>query len=306
MMKILAATLTTGTRNKTFIQCLESLMKQNLPDQTELSIVVVENNLASDKSVQSIIKKLRKRSPVHIYHELECKQGIPYARNRALKLAGELGFSHLAFIDDDAFAEQDWIAQLACTVRRYKCQAVTGPQKAIFPDDTSPMFRNAPVYHERKISNGQKVSWGATNNILMDVSFLHQKGLQFNTQLIHGGEDKELFLRVTQSGASIYWCQKAVVSEYISGERLKPQWAVRRTFRMGATGLMIERCNKSRKKAVFTCLFKGSAYLTRGLLTLPLYGLASSKSPLESLCDLSHGYGFYYGLFSGGTVRSYT
>ncbi|WP_062263157.1 glycosyltransferase [Endozoicomonas arenosclerae] len=305
-MKVLAATLTTGTRNETFIKCIESLINQKLPERIELSIVVVENNQEPDKAVQSIINKLRKRSSLNIYHELECQRGIPHARNRALKLANELGFSHLAFIDDDAFAEQDWIAQLAHTVRKHKCQAVTGPQKAIFPEDTSSLFRNAPVYHERKINDGQRVSWGATNNILMDVDFLSQKSLQFNSKLINGGEDKELLLRATHSGASVYWCQKAIVREYIAEDRLKCQWAIRRTFRMGATGLMIERSNKSGTKAVLTCLFKGSAYLARGLLTLPLYGFFSSKSLLESLCDLSHGYGFYYGLLSGGTVRSYT
>ncbi|WP_257254458.1 glycosyltransferase family A protein [Endozoicomonas sp. SESOKO3] len=306
MMKILAATLTTGTRNKTFIECMESLINQKLPDEAQLSIVVVENNLKPDKTVQSIIKKLRKRSPLNIYHILECKRGIPHARNRALKLADELNFDYLTFIDDDAFAEQDWIAQLAQAVRKHKCQVVTGPQRAIFPDGTSSLFRNAPVYHERKINDGQRVSWGATNNILMDVNFLSQEGLMFNNELINGGEDKELLLRATHSGASIYWCQQAIVSEYIADDRLNCQWALRRAFRMGATGLMIERSNKSVTKAVLTCLFKGSAYLTRGVLTLPLYGLISNKSPLESLCDLSHGYGFYYGLLSGGTVRSYT
>ena len=303
MKRILVATLTTGTRNDTFKECLDSLQLLSNIVGYEIDLLVVENNPKCDMQVEKIIESYQD-SPKKVLHILETTPGIPHARNAALKHAKSEGYTYLAFIDDDAFSSPEWIKKLVAM--NTNSQVASGPQIAIFPEKTSLFYRNATVYHERTISDGSTIKWAATNNILIDINFMIANDLSFNENLINGGEDKELFLRVNQLGGKLIWCEDAIVSEYIAENRLSISWAMRRTFRIGATGYMIESAIRSPFKNYLTCIIKGSIYLAKGAILSPYHLISSKSSLLNSLCDLSHGIGFFYGLFSKGRVSKYT
>ncbi|WP_076923863.1 glycosyltransferase family 2 protein [Pseudoalteromonas sp. EB27] len=303
MNKIIVSTLTTGSRNETFNHCLASLQELANISDYQIDILVVENNKVADKSVLGIIENYS-NGKKHVKHLLEPLQGIPHARNAALNFAKKEGYTYLAFIDDDAFASKCWIENLVKTIETNN--VASGPQLAIFPESTGTFYRNAAVYHERTIADGDGVKWAATNNILIDISFMEANDLSFNPELINGGEDKELFLRVNKSGGNLIWSKEAVVSEYVAQSRLSVKWAMRRTFRIGATGFMIESSVKTPFMTYLSCIFKGWVYLTKGVLLLPYHAISPKSSTLNSLCDLSHGVGFFYGLFSRGRVSKYT
>lgn len=226
-----------------------------------------------------------------VQHLLEPIRGIPHARNAALNFAKQEGYSYLAFIDDDAFASPDWISTLV--KMNESANVASGPQLAIFPEGASLFYRNAVIYHERKVTDGAAIKWAATNNVLIEVNFMKANKLGFNPALINGGEDKELFLRVNKLGGKLVWSETAVVSEYIAQSRLSVIWAMRRTFRIGATGFMIESAIRTLFENYITCIVKGSLYLAKGLLFVPYHALAPKSSLLNSLCDLSHGVGFF-------------
>ena len=303
MKKIIVTTLTTGTRNTTFNECLLSLQALTNVNGYKIDILVVENNQHADEHVQKIISSYNK-SEKCVKHLLEPIRGIPHARNAALSFAKEKGYNYLAFIDDDAFASPDWIKTLVKV--NENAHVAAGPQLAIFPEGTGSFYRNAVIYHERKVNNGAEIKWAATNNILIDIYFMKENNLSFNPELINGGEDKELFLRVNKLSGKLIWSESAVVSEHIAQSRLSIAWAMRRTFRIGATGFMIESAIRTPFENYITCIVKGSLYLAKGLLLLPYHALAPKSSLLNSLCDLSHGVGFFYGLFSRGRVSKYT
>jgi succinoglycan biosynthesis protein ExoM len=302
-VKILIAILTTGTRNKTFEECLISVIKQKVPSFVELGILIVENNQVALDSIQTIINRHQNNNNLAIYHRLEVKPGIPFARNRALIEAKRLNYTHLAFIDDDAFAFANWLEALTFNIDGY--DVVAGPQCAVFPEGTSKFYSKAKIYNERILADLSDIKWAATNNILMSVNTLSKLNLCFNESLIHGGEDKELFLRVSMHGGKLQWRANAIIKEHIVDERLNVKWALKRTFRMGATGFQIESCNKTQSKVWLTCIFKGAVYIVKGLISLLPFTFSSKHSLLDSLCDLSHGVGFFYGLFSKGKVKSY-
>ena len=303
MKKIIVATLTTGSRNRTFNECLLSLQALNDITGYRVDILVVENNSKPDEQVKNIISHYDNKEKC-VKYLLEPMSGIPHARNAALNFAKVQGYAYLAFIDDDAFASKGWIENLVKTIETNN--VASGPQLAIFPESTGTFYRNAAVYHERTIADGEGIKWAATNNILIDISFMETNGLSFNPKLINGGEDKELFLRVNQLGGKLVWSQSAVVSEHIAQSRLSVKWAMRRTFRIGATGFMIESSVKTLFMTYLSCIFKGWVYLTKGVLLLPYHAISPKSSILNSLCDLSHGIGFFYGLFSKGRVSKYT
>lgn len=302
-MRVLVAVLTTGSRSATFEQCILSILEQSYISSIKLSILIVENNSELNQVVNSSVSKFTNNKKINLIHVLETKQGIPFARNNALNYAQSNHYDYLAFIDDDAYADKNWLNLLCDKAKGY--DVVAGPQKAIFPKGTHKYFNLARLYHERKLRDGVMVKWAATNNILINVNTLKKLNLSFNESLIHGGEDKELFLRLTACGGKIKWVNNAIVQEHIVIERLTTKWALRRCFRMGATGFKIESSNKTFLGALFTCCFKGTAYLAKGLLSFLPYFISSKHTCLDSLCDLSHGVGFFYGLFSGGNVRSY-
>ena len=303
MKKIIVATLTTGSRNKTFNECLASLQALTNIDGYEIDILVVENNQQASDIVKKIISTYKNSEKVTKFL-LEPVQGIPHARNAALNFAKKEGYKYLAFIDDDAFASKNWIENLVKAIGSNN--VASGPQLAIFPDSTGSFYQNASVYHERTITNGAVIKWAATNNILIDISFMNAKKLSFNPELINGGEDKELFLRVNKSGGKLIWSETSFVSEYIAQSRLSVKWAMRRTFRIGATGFMIESSVKTPFMTYLSCIFKGAVYLAKGVLLFPYHVISPKSSILNSLCDLSHGVGFFYGLFSKGRVSKYT
>lgn len=302
-MNIVVAILTTGTRMPHFEKCLKSVIAQNTPQNSQISLLVVENNSVKTSSVSSLIERLQASTERQIHYKLETKRGIPAARNFALNYAIDHDYTHLAFIDDDAYALEDWLVKLTENIGDN--DIVSGPQKATFPDFTPARYKLAKVYQHRNIQDNEKIDWAATNNILISLQTIKKMQLNFNQKLKNGGEDKEFTLKVAYNGGKLAWRREAVVKEHIVDNRMNLKWALRRTFRMGATGFMIESCNKSTAKVYATCLFKGCAYIAKGLLSYIPYALSNKHSTLDCLCDLSHGVGFIYGLFTKGKVSSY-
>ncbi|PQJ68003.1 glycosyltransferase [Photobacterium angustum] len=303
MKRVLLTTLTTGSRMATFCQCIESLQQQKINDTLSVDILVVENNKTHNQAVVEAIARYQ-HAPFTIHHQLETTAGIPFARNNGLRFGQQQGFDYLAFVDDDAIADPNWILTLFSALQDHNVQVTTGPQFPIYPDNTETLYTAAKVYHERKLTDGTTLSWAATNNVLLDLNFFAQNQLVFNNQLIFGGEDKALFQQVSRHDGKILWVQNAIISEFISPERLSLKWALKRRFRIGATELQIESCINSQAKSYVRCLFKGSAYLAKGALLLLPDAILPKRSILNSLGDLAHGCGFFYGLFAN--VKSYT
>jgi succinoglycan biosynthesis protein ExoM len=48
-----------------------------------------------------------------------------------------------------------------------------------------------------------------------------------------GGEDTQLFTRVRDNGAKLINCYEAITYEYVSPERTKVKWLLKRAFRLG-------------------------------------------------------------------------
>lgn len=304
-MNVLISILTTGTRNNTLVECIESALNQKVGGNVSFDVLVIENNKTLNRELKKLLLKFSENYP-NFHHCLESNIGIPFARNRAISEASRRSFSHVAFLDDDAYADESWLFHLTNLALESGAEVVTGPQYPIFPSETVSLFKNAVVYRERSSKHLQELKWAATNNVLFDVNFFVKNDLYFNNNLVFGGEDKELFLRASHKGARIIWSSNAIVSEHIAISRLTVSWALRRNFRIGATGFLIESSNKSSFSAIVSCIIKAMCYLGRGAISLIPFMLIKNKSVLNPLCDFSHGIGFIYGLFTKGRVKKYT
>ncbi len=305
-LKICLSILTTGVRPETLSLCLSSITKLNLPNIEKFSVLIVENNALPNNGVIYLINSFSENSDIEFTHILEPQKGIPFGRNAGLTFAQKNEFSHLAFVDDDAEIEANWLIELVNKLNDRQAHAVSGPQVPIFPVNTKAVFKNATVYKERNLDDGVLCKWAATNNVLFDVKFAEQNKLRFSDNMKTGGSDKEFFSRYTEAGAKIYWVKSAIVSEYVEVERISFKWAVKRTFRFGGTGFRIEQATKSKPIALLYCCLKSGFYILKGLTGFLYLPFKKNKSWLDAPCDIAHGVAFFTSVFTGGKLKKYT
>ena len=107
MIPKLSVVLTTYDRNRLLSKALASLLKQKAP-KSAFEVIVVDNSrkaLAKDL-VEDFSKKNRS---LQVVYRNEKKAGLSYAKNLGIKTAKA---DWVAFIDDDAKAQEDWVFEL--------------------------------------------------------------------------------------------------------------------------------------------------------------------------------------------------
>ena len=116
--------------SRTLASCLKSLGKLKYPNH---EVLVVD-----DGSTEPI-HEIAARFPVR-YHRIETNGGLSNARNTGMRLAeGEI----IAYIDDDAFADADWLFFMVQALLEHGSSAVGGPN--LSPPDEN--FTAQCVHH---------------------------------------------------------------------------------------------------------------------------------------------------------------
>lgn len=177
MVKVSVVVITTGKRPKELKECLNSLKKQTYKD---FEIVVVKD-----------------------------KVGIPKARNLGIKRSKG---KYIAFIDDDAVADKDWLKNLVNKIKYAKVSAVCG---RILPFYHSSLAQKVEANYRDLGSKEKFIPWGDTTNIIFrrDVFDL----VRFNENL-DIGEDVEIGLRLSYINKKIlYYPEAKVKHRHVKG-----------------------------------------------------------------------------------------
>lgn len=94
----------TRERPGALARCLDSLLAQNYPG---FRVLVVDNAPVTEATAE-VVRSAARRGPVD--YLVEPKAGLSFARNAAVAAApGEI----LAWIDDDEYADENWLAEVA-------------------------------------------------------------------------------------------------------------------------------------------------------------------------------------------------
>src|SRR5258708_39279575 len=104
-MGTLTLAICTYNRSDLLPRALESVLGQTLA-RDQFEVLIVDN--ASTDGTRALVETYQTRSP-GLRYVVETQPGIAHARNRA---ANEALGDYLAFIDDDAWAEPNWLAEL--------------------------------------------------------------------------------------------------------------------------------------------------------------------------------------------------
>ncbi len=160
--------------------------------------------------------------------------GIAAARNRALDHAAGIGARLLVFIDDDERPAPGWLRALVGTWEATGAGAVVGPVVSRFDVEPSPWVAAGRFFERRRPATGTPLAVAATNNIALDLAVLQARGLRFDERFgLSGGSDTLFSRQLHASGATMVWCDEALVLDVVPAARTTARWVLARALRSG-------------------------------------------------------------------------
>ncbi len=237
MSLLLTIVVCTYNRSDWLPDCLSSLESQCNNELVEL--LLIDNN--STDATESIARELTDRLPNSRYI-FEGAQGLSHARNRGFK---EARGKFVAYIDDDAKAEQGWAKAIIHFFETHPdASGVGGQHKAFSPVPIPVWFPKE--YGSRSLGNEtrllQKGEWISGTNMGFSKSALVEIG-GFNPSIgMTGnkdsyGEETQLTIRMRERGMKIYYCAEMCVEHAILPYKLKLHWLLRSNFANGYDGV---------------------------------------------------------------------
>jgi succinoglycan biosynthesis protein ExoM len=194
-------------------------------------VVVVDND--ADGSAQAVVDRHRATAPFPIHYDVQTVKNISLTRNRTVAAAS---CEWLAFIDDDERAPPEWLELIAAAACRFSADVVLGPVVPVLPPATPAWILRGRFYDWPRMNTGARVPANRLRfgNVLLRAALLHRDAEPFDPACgLTGGEDGDLLTRLVQRGASIVWCDGAVVLEPVDPSRLSLQWLLLRALRGG-------------------------------------------------------------------------
>jgi glycosyltransferase involved in cell wall biosynthesis len=207
---------------------LRDLLAQDLPAGVSTRIIVVDNDV--QESARPVVEAFQVASAALSYLT-QPEQNIAITRNRALEHSrGDL----IAFIDDDESAPTGWLAALLHAMEQYKADVVLGPVRGAVPPTAPHWIRSGKFFEPPALLSGSRVALaGGTGNALVKASAIRGK-VSFDPRYgLSGSEDTDFFYSLSRSGATLVWCEEALLTEYVSEDRLTARWLLGRGFRGG-------------------------------------------------------------------------
>ncbi|MDV7142728.1 glycosyltransferase [Tropicimonas sp. TH_r6] len=266
----------TVTRNRPVMlgRLLDSLARITPPEDTELDFIVVEN--AETLSLAPPAATLP--GPLHLLNEPEL--GIPFARNRALDSALEMGADWLVFVDDDETVRPDWLAELHAGAVRAGADLAAGPVVPVAPDGALTRSEQAMMDYYTRMAEERQTRMAAqmaprdlpTNNWICRLAAAREVGLRFDEALrMTGGSDTRLSRQAVEAGLRTGWIAAAVVEEEMPRARLTAGYLFRRAKSQTLAKIEFEYRAKGKPilgKALFHILAKGGGGALRWLAGL--------------------------------------
>jgi GT2 family glycosyltransferase len=223
------------TRNRAadLAHMLPSLEALRYPPEL-MQINIVDN--ASTDNTQQLAEAWCKRQ-INAKYLRESRPGLPFARNLAWrKTDAEL----VAYLDDDAIPERDWLEQLAEAYllekerRASSCLAVGGRVELKMPDekaDTGSWLGPDMLGWLSQLNYGP-------DTFVLDKPLMHLMGANFavprstleeiggfsESMPGYGGDERYVESRIRSAGGRLIYVGSAVVHHQIGPNKLTPEW----------------------------------------------------------------------------------
>lgn len=258
-MQIISIIICTRKKNKNLIKCLRSIKHFGL--KYKFNLIIIENNLKKTLKKKDL-KKLNLKNNFKIFYHIEKRIGIPFARNKGLKILKKIKSDFVCFFDDDCEISNNWLNEMIKTQKKYDADIVTGPQIS----KSKNILLKAL---ERKNKHLSVVKWAATNNVFAKVKIILNAKLWFTQKLKNiGGSDQLFFLKLYNQGCKIIWNNKSKVFEQKNVERENFTWFVKRNIRYGTSSIIIFQELYGKFGSIYFCILKSIYELLLSILFL--------------------------------------
>lgn len=289
-------------------EAIESVLDQDY-ENTEVIVIVDGNNKLHDK-----ISKEYSSFEKFLLHNNESNQGLSQSRNTGVNIStGEI----IAFLDDDAVAEETWIEELVRTYRRRDALAAGGkmvPQWIAGKPHYLPaeFYWLVGVTHRGFPTEECEVRNTFGSNISFKRRVFQSIG-GFDADLgRHGGrqiqgEETEFAARMYAAfGERVWYNPAAVVEHKVFQYRTDPIWLTKRAFWQGYSKRVLDEITDDsggeETEFLTQLCFEGlPRYLYRTVRNRSLSSLI--KGLFAIILTLSVGAGYLYALLSATRLR---
>lgn len=209
-------------------KCIDSIIKQITTYQYE--IIVCDND----------IHETAKEIVINYKDVKYCNQplkGLSNARNMAVsKAKGEF----VLFIDDDEYAQVNWINVIYDCQQRHNADVVFGKVLYEIPISFPSYIKKSKYFNRSEIQTGSLMSYnkGYSGNTLVRTELFSTRNppflLEFNST---GGEDTDFFNYLYKYGSKMIFCREAVIFEIQDDNRKKLTWYYIRGFHSGSAAV---------------------------------------------------------------------
>ncbi len=299
----------TEDRWNELIAAIESLRHQTIPPRE--IIVVIDNNL-------SLLKRVQEQVPDVISIENREAKGASGARNSGANIAQG---SVLAFLDDDAIANPNWIERLGDCYTNSQVIGAGGKIEPLwrgvrpswFPEEFNWVigctYRGMPMENSQ-VRNVIGANMSVRRHIMMAVggfreSFGNNKGRNFTKSRLKwfqhhaGDEETEFCIRVAQQWPESTWLytNSATVQHCVSEQRTRLSYFLWRCYDEGLGKALLVKLHgthiglSSERTYAFKTLPRGVLCgLTDALTHFDLTGLARAGAIVSGLTATTTGY----------------
>lgn len=265
---------------------LASLDRMRIDAARLRPVVILVDNAPEAPAVASA-REAQALSRWPVSYVVEPRRGIVMARNRALALAlpeADL----IAFVDDDETVAPDWLESLVATLDGCGADAVQGPVRPDYDLPPPDWIAALGLFEQGPFRTGAPRAAAATNNVLVRAEALRCRDLRFDPRFnTSGGEDEEMFGRLTATGGRIVASARGEVFDTVPAARMTLAWASRRAFRKGNT---LGRIARTRRRGRLLRFAKGGGAATRGTLWA-LAGIGRPARRIGGWLELCRGVG---------------
>lgn len=229
---VLSIIICTYNRCKFLEKCINSIINQ-INEQNDIEIIIVDNN--SNDGTKKLIENYNIN---FINYHLETNQGLSFARNKGIK---ESKGKYLAFVDDDATINKNWLESLLKHINKKSHNHIYGGP--IYPN----FEIDCPEWIDKEyFKRIFKKTDGYLNNLVAQDGFsggnmcipksVFEKIGFFNTNLgmigneLGLGEESELFFRIYNKldNIKLYNINEMSINHFEAKFKLEKQYLKKR------------------------------------------------------------------------------
>ncbi|MCB0335128.1 MAG: glycosyltransferase [Bdellovibrionales bacterium] len=208
-------------------KALASLLEQSIP----ANIILVDNSIDGSAFDRARLPTSNRQ----IVSAHEPAPGLSFARNKALELSKA---EYIAFIDDDAEAEPDWLEQILVAFDQF------GPQACAVGGPVFPRFEGKrPAWlGDEVLRMASCIDWGGELRVTKQNEYLVGCNLCYRTEALRriggfatklgrvgqnalmGNEELDVIAKLIHSDMFTVYQPSAKVSHFVPQERLVKSW----------------------------------------------------------------------------------